>query len=204
MPVSRRKFVAQLSSVGAGAVWLAAAAACAKDLPPDAATHGPPPDSAAPPRVPKTLTPDEAREVEAIAARIIPTDDTPGAREAGVVWFIDWAMGDPIAAEQLPILRSGLADLARDVAAAHPGSTSFAALTAEQQDALLRAREDTEFFGMLRFSTIAGMFALPKYGGNADYVGWSLVGQDHVYEHTPPFGWYDHPSNQRALLGRVL
>ena len=33
------------------------------------------------------LTPAEAADVDAIAAQIIPTDDTPGAREAGVVLF---------------------------------------------------------------------------------------------------------------------
>src|SRR6266536_1771195 len=31
----------------------------------------------------------EAADIEAVAAQIIPTDDTPGAREAGVVYFID-------------------------------------------------------------------------------------------------------------------
>ena len=35
----------------------------------------------------------EAADVEAVAAQIIPTDDTPGAREAGVVYFIDRALG---------------------------------------------------------------------------------------------------------------
>ena len=38
------------------------------------------------------FTPEEAAEVEAIAARIIPTDETPGAREAGVIYFIDRAL----------------------------------------------------------------------------------------------------------------
>ena len=38
------------------------------------------------------FTPEQAVEVEAIAARIIPTDDTPGAREAGVIYFIDRAL----------------------------------------------------------------------------------------------------------------
>ena len=33
-----------------------------------------------------------AAEIEAIAARIIPSDATPGAREAGVVYFIDRAL----------------------------------------------------------------------------------------------------------------
>ncbi len=35
------------------------------------------------------LTPAQARDVEAIAAQIIPSGSTPGAREAGVVYFID-------------------------------------------------------------------------------------------------------------------
>ncbi len=39
------------------------------------------------------LASDEAADVEAIAAQIIPTDQTPGAREAGVVYFIDRALG---------------------------------------------------------------------------------------------------------------
>ena len=29
-------------------------------------------------------------------------------------------------------------------------------------------------------------------------------GQDHAFEQKPPFGWYDRPENQMALLGRVL
>ena len=38
------------------------------------------------------LTAAQAREIEAITARIIPTDDMPGAKEAGVVYFIDRAL----------------------------------------------------------------------------------------------------------------
>ena len=34
----------------------------------------------------------EAADIEAVAAQIIPTDDSPGAREAGVVYFIDRAL----------------------------------------------------------------------------------------------------------------
>ena len=33
-----------------------------------------------------------AAEIRAIAAQIIPDDDTPGAERAGVVWFIDGAL----------------------------------------------------------------------------------------------------------------
>ncbi len=35
----------------------------------------------------------EAREIMAIAARIFPTTDTPGATEAGAVYFFDQAFG---------------------------------------------------------------------------------------------------------------
>ena len=42
----------------------------------------------------KTLAEEDAVELEAIAARIIPTTDTPGAREAGVIYFIDNVLGD--------------------------------------------------------------------------------------------------------------
>ncbi len=203
MALSRRAFLSQVPSAGAGAVWIVAALACAKDGDRQLAHVALPPDSPAPPRVLKVLTPEQFDVVEAITARIIPSDDTPGAREAGVAWFIDWALSD-VAAEQRPILEAGLAALKADVAAAHAGVASFAALTDAQQDVLLRAREHSEFFGMMRFSTIAGTFALPRYGGNIDYVGWALVGQEHAWEHRPPFGWYDRPENQRALLGRVL
>jgi gluconate 2-dehydrogenase gamma chain len=202
MSVSRRDFVGAALS-GVGAIWITGALACREKMDPAAMTHGPPVDTAAPPRVLQFLTPDEAREVEAFTSRIIPTTDTPGAREAGVVWFIDGAMVS-FASEEQPNLRAGLAALAVDVAKAYPGRERFSALTEAEQDAFLRTYEKTELFGALRFGTIAGMFALPKYGGNANYIGWELIGQERGYEFKPPFGWYDRPENQRALLGRVL
>lgn len=194
MPLSRRELLQAIA-----AVWLGAALACRRS--PDEA--GPAPDAPAPPRVLTVLTAEEAAELEAIAARIIPTDETPGAREAGVIWFIDAALAG-FAREQRPALAEGLAQLARDVAAAHPGQSRFSALAEADQDALLVRIQESDFFQTVRFATLAGMFALPRYGGNANYLGWELVGQENVHEFTPPFGWYDTPENQRALLGRVL
>ena len=63
------------------------------------------------------LSPPEAAEVEAISALIIPTDDAPGAREAGAVYFIDRALTDflsPLAVE----FRAGLADFIQRLARA--------------------------------------------------------------------------------------
>jgi gluconate 2-dehydrogenase gamma chain len=201
MSITRREFVTGIS--GLGAVWVAGALACREKMDPEAAAHGPPPESAAPPRVLAFLTDAEAAEVEAFSARIIPTDETPGAREAGVVWFIDGALAT-FMRDQQDFVRGGLKTMSAAVAKAHPGRTSLAALTEPEQDAFLKSQEREPLFGFLRFGTIAGMFALPKYGGNKDYMGWALVGQEHVFEFKPPFGWYDRPENQRALLGRVL
>lgn len=204
MSVSRREF---LVGSALGAVWMAAAVACRdaanSSVEQAAQPHSLPPESPAPPRTLQVLTPEQFTELEAMTARIIPSDDTPGAREAGVVWFIDFALTSFVAA-QGAVFTDGLAQLKKDVAAAHPGSASFASLTEPQQDVLLTRMENTEFFEAVRFATIAGMFSLPKYGGNKDYIGWDLIGQEHVFEFKPPFGWYDHPDNQQALLGRVL
>lgn len=201
--VSRREF---LVGSALGAVWMAAAVACREagnGSDHEASPHSLPPDAPPPPRTLQVLSPEQFTELEAVAARIIPSDGSPGAREAGVVWFIDFALTS-FAADQAGVLTEGLVQLQKDVAALHPGQRTFASLTDAQQDALLTRMENTEFFGSMRFATIAGMFALPKYGGNANYIGWELIGQEHVFEFTPPFGWYDHPDNQQALLGRVL
>jgi gluconate 2-dehydrogenase gamma chain len=142
------------------------------------------------------LTPEEARDLEAIAAQIIPSDDSPGAREAGVIHFIDAALGS-FAARRAESLRAGLAELNARVHAAQPHATHFAALDDDAQIAVLKREESTAFFGAVRFLTLAGMFALPGYGGNRDHIGWKLLGFDHRHVWAPPFGWYDAEA-QRA------
>jgi gluconate 2-dehydrogenase gamma chain len=188
--VSRREFVARVAALGA--VWMVAGAACARE-----SDRGNQSSRLA------HLSPGDAEQVEAITARILPTDDTPGAKEAGVVYFIDQALTG-FAKDQAPLFAAGLASLAATVQKAHGSTATFASLTAEQQDAVLRGIEKTEFFGAIRFATLAGFLSLPKYGGNKDYVGWKMIGQDSAMEQKAPFGWYDRPENQMALLGRVL
>ncbi len=188
--LSRREFVTGMAALGA--VWMVAGTACSRD----GGSR-----SAQPALV--HFTPTQAKQVEAITARIIPTDASPGAREAGVVYFIDQSLTTH-AKEQAPLFAEGLTSLDAAVTKAHGATATFAALTAAQQDALLTSIEKTPFFGAIRFATIAGFLSLPKYGGNKDYVGWKFIGQDNVMEHTAPFGWYDRPENQTALLGRVL
>jgi gluconate 2-dehydrogenase gamma chain len=139
----------------------------------------------------ENITSAEAREFEAITSRILPTTDTPGAREAGVIWFIDKTYGS-IYAEFLANDRVMLADFQSGVAAIFSGAELFSDLDEADQDNYLRSRERTEFFETVRFKTMAGVFGLNSWGGNQNDVGWKLVGMDgppHAWSY--PFGYYD-------------
>ena len=132
----------------------------------------------------------EAREIEAIAAQIIPADDTPGAREAGVIYFIDRALAT-FDQDKRPLYAEGLKDLQARRAALFPGSQSIAALHPAQQIRLVQAMEKTDFFELLRTHTALGFFGNPSYGGNRDQIGWKLIGFEDRFQFQPPFGYYD-------------
>jgi gluconate 2-dehydrogenase gamma chain len=140
------------------------------------------------------LASDEAADFSAIAARIIPTTDTPGATEAGVIHFFDKAFADRMS-DSLDMARSGLAEL--HVAASDgPG---FVSLDTAEQDSLLRSIEDSEFFDLMRTMTISGFFAMSQYGGNKDTIGWKLIGfHGHKGGWQYPFGYYDAQVHNRS------
>jgi gluconate 2-dehydrogenase gamma chain len=138
----------------------------------------------------KLLTPDQARDVEAIAAQIVPSGATPGAREAGVVYFIDQVHTGPYAAGT-PQFLADLAAFADEFARHNQGPGRFADVDAPAQLDYLRSIESTPFFGHMKFLTVLGLLALPSYGGNADKLGWKLVGFVDQHAWTPPFGHYD-------------
>jgi gluconate 2-dehydrogenase gamma chain len=190
--VSRRDFVAAAGALGT--LWLLADPGDRLDAVEHAHRQ-----AATPQPTLQFFSATQATEVEAATERIIPADDTPGARELGVVWFIDrglatWAKG------QQAVFTDGLRDLASAVSTRFPGQTRLSALAPAQQDEVLRSIQESPFFGALRFATLAGMFALPSHGGNRDFAGWAMLGQDRLMDFRPPFGWYDRPENRRALL----
>ena len=132
----------------------------------------------------------DAADVEAVAAQIIPTDDTPGAREAGVVHFIDRALMtflSHLAADY----RANLADFQAAFRKQHPAAASFAAITSDRQIEYLKTIDRTPFFESTRLLTLIGMFTMPSYGGNRDGIGWKLLGFEHQASFQPPFGYYD-------------
>lgn len=139
----------------------------------------------------KNLSTVEARELIAIAARILPTTETPGATEAGAVYFFDQAFGTYFAAMQEPA-RQMLAAFQATIPGAYPGAEVFSDLSAADQDSCLQSIEATPFFQGARFMTLAGVFGMSMHGGNRDNIGWKLVGMDgppHAWLH--PFGHYD-------------
>jgi len=143
------------------------------------------------------LDADTAKEIEALISCIIPSDATPGAREAGVVYFVDRALST-FDQSRKDVYTQGLADLQTRRAQMFPGSKSIATLNASQQTELLRTIERTDFFQLLRTHTLYGFLGDPSYGGNRNGVGWKVVGFDHKMQHQPPFGFYDAEIKRRA------
>lgn len=136
------------------------------------------------------FTPEQAAEIEAMAAQIIPTDDTQGAREARVIHFIDRALVT-FEKDQQAAYTQGLEELDAQTKQLFPQAARFSALASEQQIKVLTAMEKTPFFNLVRTHTITGFFASPAHGGNYNKVGWTLVGYDDALNHKPPFGYYD-------------
>jgi gluconate 2-dehydrogenase gamma chain len=131
---------------------------------------------------------DQGAEIAAVCEQIIPSDDTPGAREAGAVYFIDFALSryEP---ENQALYAEGLRQLAE--AAKKRGAERFSALSPADQTAALTELEKTEFFGTVRRHTILGFLGDPRHKGNRNEVGWKHIGFEVQPMYTPPFGYYD-------------
>ena len=138
----------------------------------------------------ETLDAETAAEVEALTAQIIPSTDGPGAREAGVIYFIDRALAT-FARDDREAYREGMAQVQAKRSKLFPSSSSIRALSAEQQMALMQAIETSEFFELLRTYTVLGFLGNPSYGGNRDKVGWRQIGFEDRMIWEPPFGYYD-------------
>jgi len=132
----------------------------------------------------ETLTAAESDILEAIVARLIPADDNgPGATEARAAHYIDRALAGPLSASRRAYAM-GLA--AVNAYAQSAKGVPFATLAAKDQDAVLSDMEknvakgftpnSSAFFNLVRTHTIQGMFGDPYYGGNANFVGWDLIG----------------------------
>jgi len=200
--LSRRRFLLHSVS-GVSATWVATnwPAALA------AAQHAHNSAQSAAPTGFEFFSRDLATEVDAVAARIIPTDQTPGAREAGVVYFIDRALST-FASGDRKLYTEGMAELQARAREMFPGVERFSVATAEQQDKILHSLDKNvasnarpfrpcslaqNFFETLRQHTIAGFLIDPDSDlrGNRGGVGWQVIGREREHVFQPPFGYYD-------------
>ncbi len=143
-------------------------------------------------RIPlRFFTDGEARIVAAAAARIFPSDDAgPGAQRSRRGDLHRSPTGRTVGRDRARYTQrslrrrlagvrlSGQSNAARNLspgaeAAGRFRRTSTAAAAGSQA---LRQIETTPFFTLLRRNTIEGMFCDPMHGGNADMVGWQLIG----------------------------
>ena len=169
------------------------------------------------------FTAKEARTVSTACETIFPRDaHGSGATDAGVVIYIDRQLAGPYGrdkyrytkppfltsvaehgyqGEQNPrqMYRAGIRELG-----------TFDELSSDAQISKLTEIENTSFFQLLRRHTIEGMFCDPVHGGNADLVGWTLIGypgpqfnyRDAIDRH---FGepWRPKAGSMERLMGRV-
>jgi len=181
--VSRRDLLKRAGLAGAALTIPVTPAIPAELL--DQSQSSTPKPAAGPRREPiENLTAYEADLLEAICARIIPTDaNGPGAREARAAHYIDRALGGALSSSR-QAYSAGLA--AFDAYCKSSRRAPFTELSPRDQDSVLIDVETgaatgftgspAAFFGMVRTHTLQGTFGDPFYGGNANFVGWDMIG----------------------------
>jgi len=128
----------------------------------------------------------EAQTTGAIAERIIPADQDPGATEAGVVNFIDLQLMGPYKRYRSSY-RQGIKGL--EQASLEQFRRGFTELSAENQDELLKQLEagritgedwktvsSKDFFALVLSHTMQGFYGDPRHGGNRERSSWKMLG----------------------------
>ncbi|MEO8370553.1 MAG: gluconate 2-dehydrogenase subunit 3 family protein [Candidatus Solibacter sp.] len=113
----------------------------------------------------QVLSPREAVIVEALCDQIVPADDAPGARQAGVLYYIDRQLAGP------------LARFAPRYHAALPVFNGLPDLPFAEQTAFLQALkgEPAAFFQLVIDHTMQSYYGSPEHGGNRDEASWKML-----------------------------
>ena len=147
----------------------------------------------------KILPAPAARIVDAIAARILPSDDGPGARDVNALVFVD----NQLAAGDLSPLAMGVIATARivDGEAKRRHGAAFVDLDPSRQDAILSDLADAklavtfpqrEAFRLLHMLTLEALLSDPIHGGNANMIGWKWIRFATPTLRTPGSSDHDH------------
>jgi gluconate 2-dehydrogenase gamma chain len=152
---------------------------------------------------PQFFTPDEYVIVDQLTETIIPKDESPGAREAGVSEFIDFmAANDPTLQQPM---RDGLRWLNRQ--AYKEKGTQFIKLSAEQQEHLLRSlayrnrylpgqEAGQQFFALIRRYTVMGYYTSRIGLEELEFPGLRM------YTHSPACPHKDDPEHRHLPAPR--
>ena len=119
---------------------------------------------------PRFLTAGQFATVAAIAERILPKTDTPGAGDVGVPAFLDLMYGRFMTDEEKAVFVAGIAEV--DAASTAMRQRSFPELSLPQQDALLTKiaaasqQKEKTFFHLIKELTLLGYFTSEPIGKN--------------------------------------
>jgi gluconate 2-dehydrogenase gamma chain len=124
--------------------------------------------------------------LEVLAEQIVPADSDPGARDAGVLQYIDKLLSGDQASKR-SLYAAGLEGV--DQTSRLMFGRDFIGLSFEEQTAVLKAIEhgegpgeiwktvsSQEFFEMLWNHVLEGFYGPPREGGNKNYVSWKMIG----------------------------
>ena len=130
---------------------------------------------------PRFFSPPEFEILDDLTERILPRDESPGAKDAGVAEFIDFmAASDPKIQQAF---RDGLA--------------LFRNLSSTEQDDLLRRVVHDKFFLLLRRYTVIGYYTSRVGLEQLDYPGLKL------YSASPGCPHADNPEHKHLPLPRA-
>jgi gluconate 2-dehydrogenase gamma chain len=181
--ISRRNFL-QLATIGTGSLLLLPACSELKEV-----SHW------------HSFTNEEGTILEAVIEQIIPTDDWPGAKNAGVANFIDRQLMGPYIRYK-DLYRKGLAALNKSCNELF--DKNFQVLPSDKQTEILKNMEsgkmaflqkagslgqtvnplwadelDKTFFNLVRDHTMQGFYGSPRHGGNKNYISYRMIGLDY-------------------------
>jgi gluconate 2-dehydrogenase gamma chain len=135
------------------------------------------------------FTDQEAILMDALAEQIIPTDEWPGGRDAGVTNFIDIQLVGTYSRYQ-EIYRKGLMGIQETCKSKF--NKRFEELPLEEQTLFLKTMEtgrtegkiwangfDSKFFNLIIDHSLQGFYGSPRHGGNKNYVSYKMIKLDY-------------------------
>jgi len=135
------------------------------------------------------FTPQEADCIIAFCEQLIPKDQSPGATDAGVVFYIDRQLASVFNYDQ-DTYRNGIKNL-QDYCT-NTYKSAFEKLSSDDQIKILTAMESnqisedkwpkqkpSDFFNLVLSHAMQGFYGSPIHGGNKDYMSFEMLRIDY-------------------------